>query len=147
MLSTLFLIAAGVTSSYQPAGAPATAAPGPIIHVVRDVDLAKGVVFVEQVKLRPEKREMKQQMNVNGRSFVRTQYQQIYIHEIISVPLRVGDAVVRTAAGKSMTIDAALERLRAGMRIALSADGLPVAPEHLKNLPPDTLVLTRPARE
>ena len=148
MLSCWLLLAGAGIPVVHPANPPEPASmPAPIVHVVSDVDLAKGVVIVEKVTIRAVRRDVTEKLLVNGRPIPRGRYSLVHVHEVQHVALRVGNAEARTLAGKSLTINDALERLRLGMRIVMSADGRPVAAEHLKNLPPETIVLIPPARE
>jgi hypothetical protein len=142
IVCSVVALAVGAQDSPKP-----TTAPAPTIHVVSNVDLAKGVVIVEKVKVRAEKRQVKEVMWINGRDQSRMRSVLVHMHEVHYVPMRIRDAEARTVAGQSLCIDEVMQRLRPGMRLVVSTDGMPVAAEHLKNFPPETIVLIPPPRE
>src|SRR5207253_6662084 len=81
MLSCWLLLAGAGIPVVQPANPPEPASmPAPIVHVVSDVDLAKGVVIVEKVTIRAVRRDVTEKLLVNGRPIPRGRYSLVHVH-------------------------------------------------------------------
>lgn len=137
---TSFVLSLALAAPVPVGGAPAASGPAPKLLELKPA--ADGKVTVTVVRTEAQVVEVTQ-LGPNGVPVTAKREVQVPKFSVVELG-NVKDLKVTTADGKKVEVADAVKKLKNGGVVAVSADGNPVAPNFLKALKDDVLVLASP---